>query len=305
MPSEITSLEIALQANHAVAWPHYAGSSLRGAFGRALRQAACVTGQAQCGGCPLRNSCAYGVVFDPIAPVQPLHPSFNDGIPRYIVQPPSIGAGQLQPGQTLNFRLLMLPGSQAHVSLIEHVLRSTVEIHLVTAGTFKLLNIKQLDPLGFATPNPYTQSTKENASLTFRFQTPLRIQRQGRPVFKPQDLDSQTLIGAIYRRQLQWLQLLNRPDAANQLRSRNDIMEAANWCTLDTQNLYWHDLSRHSSTQHKKLPLGGLIGTLHLNGPASALQKLHPLFDLCQHIHVGKETVMGLGRYQLSGALTN
>jgi hypothetical protein len=99
----ITRITTTLQATQTVAWPHFAGSTLRGAFGRALRRAACITGQNQCTACPLRNSCAYGVVFDPAAPAQPLHPSFRDGLPRYVVQPAALGACQLHPGQTQSF----------------------------------------------------------------------------------------------------------------------------------------------------------------------------------------------------------
>ena len=40
----------------ALALPPYAGSLLRGQFGAALRQLACMTRQPSCGGCPLRDT---------------------------------------------------------------------------------------------------------------------------------------------------------------------------------------------------------------------------------------------------------
>jgi CRISPR/Cas system endoribonuclease Cas6 (RAMP superfamily) len=77
-------------------------------------------------------------------------------------------------------------------------------------------------------------------------------------------------------------------------------MRCAQACTLDTRLLQWHDIQRHSGTQNQKLPLGGLIGTATLSGPTAAMQTLLPLLQLGERLHIGKETAMGLGRYQLS-----
>jgi len=46
--------------------------------------------------------------------------------------------------------------------------------------------------------------------------------------------------------------------------------------------------------------LGGLIGAATLSGPTAAMQTLLPLLQLGERLHIGKETVMRLGRYQLS-----
>ena len=62
----------------------------------------------------------------------------------------------------------------------------------------------------------------------------------------------------------------------------------------------WHDLKRFSSTQNEKLPLGGLVGNTTIMGPNKALKTLLPLLQLGEQLHIGKETVMGLGRYRLS-----
>lgn len=305
----ITRITTTMQATQTVAWPHFAGSTLRGAFGRALRQATCITGQNQCTGCPLRNSCAYGVVFDPAAPAQPLHPSFRDGLPRYLVQPAALGACQLHPGQTQNFDLLLLPGTQAHHGLIEHTLRSTVEKQLFAPGLFKLLHtqVNQVPhPLLAAsettsasaapeTPAPSQLMRQTKSQITLHWQTPLRLQHKGKPIFKPQGLDAPTLVRALLRRQLQWCQISGQsaPDTQAHL-------EAVNACKTDTRVMAWHDLQRFSSTQNEKLPLGGLVGNTTLMGPHNALKTLLPLLQLGEQLHIGKETVMGLGRYRLS-----
>lgn len=323
----ITRITTTLQATQTVAWPHFAGSTLRGAFGRALRRAACITGQKECTGCPLRNSCAYGVVFDPAAPALPLHPSFRDGLPRYLVQPPAIGASQLHAGQIQSFNLLLLPGTQTHHGLIEHSLRNAVEKELFAPGLFKLMGTQTnqitipfgpaLAPAPTTTakttalptlPAPATDPSQTNTThpnqanthITLRWLTPLRLQHQGKPVFKPQQLDAPSFIRALLRRQLQ-LQQMTYPQAGTPTVAPNaqNPLHHAQACTLNTSHLHWHDIQRHSSTQNQKLPLGGLIGSATLSGPAEALQALMPLLQLGEQLHMGKETVMGLGRYQL------
>jgi CRISPR/Cas system endoribonuclease Cas6 (RAMP superfamily) len=293
----ITRITVTIEATQTVAWPHYSGSTLRGAFGRALRRTACLTGQDKCAGCPLRSSCAYGVVFDPAAPAQPLHPSFRDGLPRFVVQPPALGACQLPAGQSQKFNLLFLPGTDTHHGLIEHILRSAVEKELFQPGLFKLLNTQvSQDPVPpNATQHPASASAPPTTDhITLRWLTPLRLQRLGKPVFKPQQLDAEALVRALLLRQLQWCQLSGQsvPDPQAQL-------AAASACTADTSLMQWHDMQRYSHTQKDKLPQGGLVGKITLKGPPNALQSLLPLLQLGEQLHIGKSTVMGLGRLRL------
>lgn len=304
----ITHIAVILEATQTVAWPHYAGSTLRGAFGRALRRAACITGQQKCTGCPLRNSCAYGVVFDPAAPAQPIHPSFRDGLPRYVVQPPALGACTLRAGQTQSFSLLLLPGTQAHHGLIEHVLRVAVERELMQPGLFRLVHTKAshtpvapaLSAPGLAGTSGATpvKPTPVTDQITLRWHAPLRLQNHGKPMFKPMQLDASTLVRALLRRQMQWHQIIHQAPA-RVAPGNPDPLACAAGCTLDTRNLQWHDIQRHSATQGQNLPLGGPIGSATLHGPTPALQTLLPLLQLGEQLHIGKETVMGLGHYRL------
>lgn len=294
--------DMTLQVLRPLAWPHFAGSTLRGAFGRALRQAACVTGQAHCQGCPLRQQCAYGVVFEPAAPAQPLHPSFRDGIPRYVVQAPGLGAAALQSGQTLDWSLLLLPGAQPFTGLIEHTLRHGLGGHLLQAGHLHTQRIRPtpLDwPMGTsttspgATPEPPRQNAGNKGTTAWQLHliSPLRLQRNGQPLRSGSELDTPGLVRAALRRQLQICQLARctPPDPA-------PALAAATQCSIDTRQLRWHDMRRHSDRQDRHVPLGGLIGTLTLQGPPRAMATLQPLMALAQQVHLGKETIVGLGR---------
>jgi len=308
----VTRLTATIEATQPVHWPHFAGSALRGAFGRALRRAACITGQRECTGCPLRNTCAYGVVFDPAAPAQPLHPSFQDGLPRYLIEPPALGASELRPGHSQRFALVLLPGTGSHLALLQHGLRAAVEQELMRPGLFRLTDLQVSQTTLQATEPPALKVPPHTPShITLQWRTPLRLQHLGKPLFKPAALDATTLVRALLRRQLQWQQLTQpahpspaEPPAAPAAPNANSegpaALQAAALCTLDTQHLQWHDLERHSGTQGRKLPLGGLLGSATLHGPTHALHHLLPLLYLGEQLHMGKETVMGLGRYRLS-----
>lgn len=300
----ITRITATIKATQTVHWPHFAGSTLRGAFGRALRHAACITGQDTCKGCPLRASCAYGSVFDPAPPVRPLHPSFQNGLPRYFIQPPALGACQLTSGQRQTFHLVLLPGSKSHQTLIAHNLRTSIEQNLIQPGLFKLVHASMTEEIcmGLQTPDKAATATapapgpeaQANQQITLRWQTPVRLQAKGKFIFKPLDLDASTLVRVLLRRHMQWCQLTEQvlPDT-------HAHTQAASACTLDTSNMRWHDIERRSNTQKEKLPLGGMAGSATLQGPHNAIQTLLPLLQMGEQLHIGKEIVMGLGRYQL------
>lgn len=295
----ISRITVNMQATQNLAWPHFAGSTLRGAFGRALRQAACVTGKDTCIACPLRQSCAYGVVFDPVTPKQVLHPSFQNGVPRYILQPPALGACKLVSGQRQSFTLVLLPGSHTHYKLVLHTLQATVEKHLMKPGMFKLEGVieqhEQLTSLQAAASEKTEAIHNPPTQVTLRWLTPLRLQYQGKPIFNPQMLNATLLVRSMLRRHLQWCQLTDETPPDSQA-----FILAASESFLDTSNLRWHEIERYSEIQKEKLPLGGLMGSATLHTPAISMQTLIPLIQLVEHLHIGKESVMGLGRFQLS-----
>lgn len=64
--------------------------------------------------------------------------------------------------------------------------------------------------------------------------------------------------------------------------------------------LEWQDWARYSSRQKTRMQVGGLMGSITLSG--GDLASWWPLLWLCQWLHLGKFTSMGLGRYRLSAA---
>jgi len=294
---KLIKISLKIAATQPVAWPHFAGSTLRGAFGRALREAACVTRQPRCDGCALRLHCSYGVVFDPLPPVQPLHPSFRNGLPLYVVQPPAMGACRLDAGMEQAFSILFFPGSNQHLGLLPLVLQRTVAQQLNRPGLYKLISTSKeeisIEPVS-TTP---TQPTADQSAtqLTLRWRTPFRVQQNGSPISNPQALDAKVFVRALLRRQMQWCQITCQPPPEPE-----PLLQAATHCRLDANNLHWHDMQRRNSILNEKIPLSGLVGAATLHGPKWAISSLMPLLKLAEQIHVGKETVMGLGQFAAS-----
>lgn len=283
----LTQLNVTLKALRPLHWPHFAGSRLRGAFGRALRQASCITQAENCQGCPMRSSCAYGQVFDPATANTVLHPSFQDGIPAYVLQPPALGAQDMQPGDERQFSLRLLPPAMAHQRLLLHILREAIEKHLFSPGDCTLQNI-EIQTISMAPQRAVSYR------MALQWLTPLRLQHQGKPLTQGQQLDPRTLVQAAWRRQLQWQQLSGQSATAVE-----PLLQAADQCKLDTQQMQWHAISRFSNSQHQYLPLDGLLGSAVLTGPTAALQTLLPLLAIAELLHIGKATVFGLGRFQM------
>lgn len=60
----LARLRFLLRARQSCALPAYLGSTLRGAFGHALKRAACSTAHGDCARCLLTEACAYTLIFE-------------------------------------------------------------------------------------------------------------------------------------------------------------------------------------------------------------------------------------------------
>ena len=106
------------QAGTPIRLPDYAGSMLRGAFGHALRQLACMTKQKECAGCPLLSTCPYPAIFAPPPPAQHALQKFSQIPVPYIIEPPEWGARQIRKGESFAFHLVLVGRALRELPLI-------------------------------------------------------------------------------------------------------------------------------------------------------------------------------------------
>ena len=126
-----------------------------------------------------------------------------------------------------------------------------------------------------------------------RLLTPLRIRRDERLV-TASGLSFRMFAGHLLRR----ISLLTYFFAETPLEiDFAELLGQAESMPVAERRLRWHEWTRHSSRQNAKVPMGGLVGSFGLEGPA--LARFWPYLWLGQWTHVGKGCSMGLGRYVL------
>lgn len=120
---------------------------------------------------------------------------------------------------------------------------------------------------------------------------PLRIQQQGK-ILGIYNLTATAIAKQLLRRFSTIMQLyicelnLNYQEVINQAEQINAVSD----------HLYWHDWQRYSNRQKQAIKLGGVMGDWHLTDLPDELAQL---FYLGQWLHIGKETVFGLGKYRI------
>lgn len=289
--------------------PEYAGSTLRGAFGNALRRTACMTRQKDCKPCPLYRSCPYPAVFAPPPPLEHPLQKFSEIPAAFIVEPPPWGERIYQPGQTLNFTFVAIGHALAQLPLIVHAWQrafshgigkgdGTASLERVTLADAQSPNDHLVFEASTGRVQPHLQSlpprpdTRHHTDiLNLEFVSPLRLQRNGQPI-PAEQLESRDLLVALARR----ISLVSefhtgRPAALNftALASQAQAIESR-------KSLTWRDWKRYSSRQHQEMTLGGAMGTWTLTGDLAPFQNL---IHLGQWLHVGKNASFGLGHYCL------
>lgn len=288
--------------------PDYAGSTLRGAFGGALRRIACMTRTPTCTGCPLLRTCPYAVVFESAPPAEGHSLQKFSEIPRpYVIEPPAWGAREWLPGETLDFTMVLLgraieqtplillawqralaqgigPGD-GRAQLLHVTQECTTGEHLVFDAAERSIQAPQPEPIPPSAP-PVT--------ATLHFHTPLRLQANGHAL-GAERVDARRLILALARR----ISLLGEFHGHGAPGFDFAALTSDAEALIETRHLSWLDWSRRSSRQRRTMALGGLVGEWTLNGD---LTRIWPLLQFGQITHVGKEAVFGLGAYRLSAS---
>ncbi len=300
------------QANTPIRLPDYAGSMLRGAFGHALRQLACMTKQKECAGCPLLSTCPYPAIFAPPPPATHTLQNFSHIPVPYVIEPPDWGAHQLGAGEPFAFHMVLIGCALKELPLIILAWRRAFARGVGNGdGTADLVRVVHCGGNGeteIHRPDtgalvPHAQEIAYKAAtngetapseLTLHFVTPLRLQKNGRAL-PPEKLDARTLLMALVRR----ANLLAEFHADGALIEDFAPLLTASNAVQEKKHLVWRDWTRYSSRQQQKMALGGVIGDWSIAGP---LAQFVPFLRLGEWLHVGKEAAFGLGRYTLGAS---
>lgn len=296
------------QATTPLRLPDYAGSMLRGAFGHALRQLACMTRRKDCPGCPLLGSCPYPAIFAPPPPAAHALQKFSAIPVPYVIEPPEGGARLLGPGESFDFNMVLLGRALAELPLVILAWRRALARGIGAGeGSAELLRVVHCGRDGDSEVHrPDTGTLAAHARritlpaageagakpVTLHFVTPLRLQHNGHAL-APHRLEARVLLMALARR----ASLLAEFHGDGPLVEDFAPLRAACADIRDARRLAWRDWTRYSSRQRQTMALGGVVGEWTLSGPLAPFRRL---LELGQWLHVGKEAAFGLGRYRIA-----
>lgn len=283
--------------------PPYAGSMLRGAFGHALRKLTLLP-HSNNEPCALKDTCPYCQIF--ATPPLPNHPlqKFSQMPAAYVIEPPAGGERVLAAGDLLEFDLVLIGRAIQQLPLVVFAFNQALKIGLGKhQAACTLLQVQQAETgatlwqqgqTQLEMPTAVEAAFNTSSSLVnLNFTTPLRLQHQGKLVGL-RELDARTLLIALARR-WQLLADVHLGSESPQL-DFTRLDSAARNISLEAQSMRWFDWQRYSNRQQQAMTLGGLMGNLTLHGDLSLF---HSLLHVGQWLHVGKETVFGLGSYRL------
>lgn len=286
----ISRYRVSYQVLQPIKLPQYAGSNLRGAFGHALKNIACLSAAQHRGQCMCQpaDSCVYRQLFEP--PMRFLETQREQHIPTPLIIEPVIGGCVLQVHEQHYFDLVLV-GAFAHSQLpiIQLAWQRALHDGIGTKdeqnkrGSARLLGIQLFDqPQLTIPPNPKT--------VHIQITAPMRLQQQGEWVTAA-NLTPKVLIWSMIRR----YHLMHEVYGQSQSLDFETLQPAINVLGLD-RRLRWTEWTRWSNRQKQEMQLSGLTGRVLLSNVSDTLW---PYIYLGQWLHAGKNSMFGLGQYHI------
>lgn len=291
LPDTLRSARFHIQARAqtAVAWPQFAGSTLRGAFGHALRRLACITRQPECSACPLLRSCPYPRIFESPSPVRARR-TYSRIPPGFVLQPPPAGERLIKPGECIDYHIVLLDHAIEDRPLVAAAMAEALKKGVGKGnGSLQMQSFAQIDT--DSADRPYG-----DGRIDIELLTPVHVKRHGN-LLGPSQWQPATFIDALVRRLADLIELRLG------LATGWDFpaIKAASASMRGEAALQWQAWPRYSSRQQRAMQLPGVTGTLSLHGDHDSFQKL---LMVGESMHVGNKTSFGLGRYRINHATT-
>ena len=271
--------------------PEYAGSALRGAFGHALKSIACLSAYHNRGVCNCQpiESCLYRQLFDPVKREINSFARLQDIPPPFVIEVYGL-PHHLEAGQVAYFNMVII-GDMAHLQLgliqlaWQRALHDGIGLKQENGqrGRATLIHMEMLSQ-----PEP---ASRNSDNLQLDLLSPLRLAERGK-LIQPDNLDASVLFKALIRRIGVLAELYGQPLTLDYLELNRHIAQLK----MEKQ-LGWMDWFRYSNRQKQDMPLGGLVGSIKLQAVSDELWQL---IYIGQWMHVGKNTVFGLGHYQVT-----
>lgn len=270
------------------------GSTLRGAWGRALRDRVCSLPLSQaCATCVLGVDCSFPALFEPLARtvagrrVQP-PPPYVIELPRRTVAG-DVNFGFVLIGKGLRALPQAVEGWRQALGRYLNVPCELDSVRLAAGG----------DPVFSAAGGWHARPPGETPlnvppgpdALRVRFVSPLRLKRDD-DLCGPGEFAPRIFFVALARR----VQLLAATLTDETMPFDWPSYLAAVDALEFQHSLRWQEMHRWSNRQQAGMKFGGLVGELQLRGDLAPLASMLAIGEL---VHVGKACAFGLGQFEL------
>ena len=312
-----------LRASTALHLSTFAGSTLRGGFGHVFKRSVCVWQPGDCGRCLLKNTCAYPYIFETAPPPGAEKLRGLEQVPRpFVLEPPERGGRQsYRPGERFDFGLVLagrgidylpyfvltfgelgrtgLGSERGRFEVVEVLAEHPSGTRRVwSPGAGGLADVEaRLTAADLARPPALAEVAELPERLALCFQTPARVQSEGR---MRTALTFQEVVRALLRR----LSSLCYFHCGCELQvDFKGLIERASMIRTIRSELRWQEQDRFSGRQQQRIDMSGVLGRVVFEAPeASEWEPYLPLLAAGEWVHVGKGTVMGLGKYRVEVA---
>ncbi len=286
------------------------GSVFRGGLGVMLKKTVCVAPREECARCILQHSCTYAAVFDSHRnAADSVYGSLRE-IPRPFVLDFSDDNFRTMNAAQRTFRLVLIGRATHSFSYLIYSFMKLGEAGLGKQRVrYRIERIVQDTP-GFETRTLYDANSQRRIRdpevargsqfatspaaviprIHLNFRSPLRVKSGGQIA---DHVAFRTLVGSALRRlaQLQYFYC----GAPLELDFRSYLQEAETVRT-EAQQVRWVEWKRFSSRQKTAMNIGGIWGAItYISVPAKYL----PVLRIAGHVHIGKLSTFGFGKYTL------
>ncbi len=315
IPLVVHRVRFLLKLESPVRLPRFPGSTLRGLLGHGLRKTACVTLRTSCDGCRLYSRCDYVTFFESPASGKSQQKRYSAMPHAWVLETAPFPLREkrgLPKRDSLSFTLILVGKAVEKLPLAVTAMRQAGRLGLGHENTpFHVEKIFYERVLGSDEWQPYEAKAgfrpdtgvgalpvvPEPAGLTtLRFMTPLRMKREKRLV-RPADFSMDLFLSSLRLRIRELVAIYGLPGQDCVLPAIPSGLESA---VVETR-LEWRDWTRYSNRQKTSMKMGGLLG--HLKLESGHLGQWWPLLWYGQWLHVGKQSSMGLGQYELVTSL--
>lgn len=289
-----------------VTLPPFSGSLWHGVFGRALRSQVCIASKSECERCMLLHGCDYAYLFHgPRPPKSILMRSYNTiPVPHIMRIKNSEEESVITKGKEFSVSMVLVGESNQRIAV---VIRAMLEVGMAGFGKkrakARLVEVSQtgveaLTKLIMSQARMYQNSQPSIAllppmpnQLRMTFVTPYK---QSANKEKNHDFELKKMMMTVVRR----VSLLKYFYTGEVLEENfKQLKEKAEMVTPIAVEMNWCKQKRYSARAQKTMDTSGWLGSIDL--PLADIEQFWPYLYLGQWLHIGKNSSMGFGRYEL------